>query len=266
VESTTEHRPAGDVLPAATAGSPRALWRAARVAVAALVAWAVIDMLNTVIAVGHYENRITVVSHGEADVLPAWLVYALFNRLMPFGMVTTVAARLWMIGLLVAGIAFITWLVLARRNAGLLGGAPAWASSWAVGGWFIPVANLVIPYRVVRDVRQASGLDPLGQATAMAAPVGRWWAGVIVTALLNRLVALYSVLTSYGGMFKGEALDTRLVAYPLWTAGTVALVVTAILGARVVLRITEAACRDHLSAGGGRRSRPPPWRPASPGP
>jgi hypothetical protein len=167
-------------------------------------------------------------------------------------MVITVAARLWMLGLLVAGIAFITWLVQARRNAGRVGGALAWAPGWAVGGWFIPVANLVIPYRVVRDVRQASGPDPLGQATAMAAPVGRWWAGVIVTVLLNRLVALYSVLTSYGGMFKGEALDTRPVAYPLWTAGTVALVVTAVLGARVVLRITEAQQR---AVDAGRRSR-----------
>jgi hypothetical protein len=243
VESTGGHRLPGDVPPAATAGSPRGPRRAARVAVAALVAWAVIDVLNTVIAVGHYEDRITRVTHGEVDVLPAWLVYTLFDHFMPYGMVTTVAARLWVLGLLVAGIAFITWLVQARRNAGRLGGAPAWAAGWAVGGWFIPVANLVIPYRVVRDVRRASGPDPVGQATAIAAPVGRWWAGVIVMVLLNRLVALYSAFTSYGGMFKGEALDKRLVAYPLWTAGTAALVVTAVLGAQVVQRITEAQKR-----------------------
>jgi hypothetical protein len=126
------------------------------VSVAALLAWAVIDVLDTVIAVGHYEDRIIMVTHGEVDVLPAWLVYILLDSVMPYGMVTMLAARSWMLGLLVAGIAFTTWLVQARRNGGRLGGAPAWAPAWAVGGWFIPVANLVIPYRVVGDVRRAT--------------------------------------------------------------------------------------------------------------
>jgi hypothetical protein len=75
------------------------------------------------------------------------------------------------------------------------------------------------------------------------APVGRWWAWVIVMVLLNPLVALYNALTSNGAMLKGDAVDTRLVAYPLWTAGTVAILVTAVLGVQVVLRITEAQKR-----------------------
>lgn len=188
--------------PTARTGSPRPPWRAAWAAVAALSVWAVIDVFGTVIAVGHYEDRITMVTHGEVDVLPAWLVYTTFDHFMPYGMVTMVAARLWMLGLLVAGIAVSTWLVQARRNAGRLGGAPAWA-------------------------------------TATAAPVGRWWASVIVMVLLNGLVALYSELTSHGGLFAREAVDTRVVAYPLWTAATVAVVSTAVLSGRVVLRITE---------------------------
>jgi hypothetical protein len=205
--------------------------------VLALILWAVIDVLRTTFAVGYYEHRITVVTHGDVDVLPAWMAYELFNHLMPLGMATTVADRSWVLGSLVAAAAFITWLYQARRNAGRLGGAMTWAPGWAVGGWFIPVARLVIPYLVVRDVRRASGPTP------QLAPVGWWWASVLVTLLFNRLIWLYHVVTSDGGTFEETALDTRTVAYPLWTAGTVMIVLTAFLSARVMRRITEAQQR-----------------------
>ncbi|WP_203862277.1 hypothetical protein [Plantactinospora mayteni] len=50
---------------------------------------------------------------------------------------------------------------------------------------------------------------------------------------------LYDVLTSHGGRFAGTGLDTRVVAYPLWTAGTATAVATALLGAAVVRRISN---------------------------
>lgn len=209
-------------------------------AVAALVAAAVLDVLHTVIATGHYEYRITTVSHGEPDLGIAWWLYAFLDHVLPRGMTTVLAARLWTLGLLVAGAAFVTWLVRARRDAGRLGAPATLAPAWALAGWFIPVANLVIPYRVARDVQRASGADPASQAMASAAPVGRWWAGVIATLLLNGLIALHAALTSPGGILRGEALDTRLVAYPLWTFQTAAMVATTVFGAQVVLRITEA--------------------------
>ncbi len=237
MDLTTSHRPPGDVPSPATAGPPRGPLLAARLAVVALILWAVIDVLRTTVAVGYYEDRIIVVNHGDVDVWPAWMAYELLNYLMPLGMATTVADWSWILGSLVAAAAFVTWLYRARRNAGRLGGALAWAPGWAVGGWFIPVASLVIPYLVVQDVRRASG------PTAQLAPVGWWWASALVTVLLNQLIWLYHVVTSDGATFEEAALDTRAVAYPLWTAGTVMIVVTAFLSARVVRRITEAQQR-----------------------
>lgn len=61
--------------------------------------------------------------------------------------------------------------------------------------------------------------------------------------LLNGFVWLYRVATSDGGMWEGTALDMRFVAYPLWTAEVVMMVVAALLTARVVRRITEAQLR-----------------------
>jgi hypothetical protein len=118
-----------------------------------------------------------------------------------------------------------------------LSGALKWAPGWAVGGWFVPVAGLVIPYLVVRDVRQASA------PAAQPVPVGWWWTSVLVTVLLNQLSWLYDVVTADGGRFEGSALDTRTVVYPLWTIETVMIAVTAFLSARVVRRITKAQQR-----------------------
>jgi hypothetical protein len=232
----------------AGAEKPSGPWFAARLAVMALVLWVVIDVIRTTLAVGHYEDRIIVGTHGAPDVWPAWMAYELLAYLMPRAMVTAVADRLWILGALAAAVAYITWLYQARRNAGRLGGALEWTPGWAVGGWFIPVASLVIPYLVVRDVRRASAPAP------EPVPVGWWWTSVLVTVLLNQLIWLYGVVTSDGGRFEGAALDTRTVAYPLWTAGTLMTVVAAFLSARVMRRITEAQQRT-VDAGATGRSR-----------
>jgi hypothetical protein len=237
VEATTSHGLPGGVPSVAVTDKPSGPWFAARLAVVALVLWVVIDVIRTTLAVGHYEDRITVGTHGDPDVWPAWMAYELLVNLMPRATVTAMADRLWILGALAAAVAFITWLYQTRRNAGRLGGTLEWTPGWAVGGWFIPVASLVIPYLVVRDVRRASAPAP------QPVQVGWWWTSVLVTVLLNQLIWLYGVVTSDGGRFEGAALDTRIVAYPLWTVGTVMIAATAFLSARVIRRITQAQQR-----------------------
>lgn len=51
----------------------------------ALIVWAVLDVFRTTVVMGHYEDRITVVTHGEVDVVPAWLAYMLLEELLPRG-------------------------------------------------------------------------------------------------------------------------------------------------------------------------------------
>jgi hypothetical protein len=232
VESTTGHRPP-DAAPGPV--TRRGPWLAARLATIALVVSAIAGVLRAIVAIGHYEHRIDVVAHGNTDpVLPALMAYELLDRVLPRGMASTAGEQLSLLASLVAAATFIVWLHQARRDAGRLGGEPEWAPGWVVGGWFIPVANLVIPYLVVRDVWRAGG--PL----APRAPVSRWWASVLVTVLLNGLIRLYGVATSDGGVSAKTALDMRVVAYPLWAAGAVMAVLTAYLAVRVIRRITEA--------------------------
>ena len=57
--------------------------------------------------------------------------------------------------------AFIVWLYLARKNIAVWGiQGLHWGPGWAVGGWFIPFANFVIPKLVVDTVWSGSDLGP----------------------------------------------------------------------------------------------------------
>ncbi len=238
VQSTRRPRPAADPH---RPESPRPPRRAARLVVVCLVASAAVSVLDTVVAIGNYEGRIVAVTHGSPDVLVAYVVHELLALLAPADTVIGVLAALRLLTLVGTAAAFVTWLVLARRNAVRLGGAPRWAPAWAVGGWFVPVANLVIPYLVVRDVWRASDPSDEPAVTVPEAPVRRWWTALISTVFLHGVAAVY--LT--------ERLAARPVTYPLWCAGTAALVATAVLTGRVVLRTTGA--QRELVARPGRR-------------
>jgi hypothetical protein len=68
---------------------------------------------------------------------------------------------------LVAMITFLVWIhrvFVAIRESGR---TTSWSPGWAVGGWFLPLANAVIPWLTVRDALKA-----LGKPTALA---GAWW-------------------------------------------------------------------------------------------
>ncbi|MEV4283300.1 hypothetical protein [Actinoplanes xinjiangensis] len=95
---------------------------AARSAVVALGVLMVVDVFRTCLAIGHYEFRITVVTHGEPDVWVAALAYALFDRVVDeFGRAlglpvaaTSVATFLWVLALLATVVTVVVWLRRAR--------------------------------------------------------------------------------------------------------------------------------------------------------
>lgn len=79
---------------------------------------------------------------------------------------------IWAVALMLAGGVFIYWLSRARANAEIL--APAGhrlARSWVIGGWFVPLANLVLPALVVTDIHSAGRPE----ARSAAWLVASWW-------------------------------------------------------------------------------------------
>jgi len=100
---------------------------------------------------------------------------------------------------LATAVLVIIWLYRARKNVDTFPDAkPGMRAGWAIGGWFIPLANLVIPYRVVAHTARSS----LARSRTPAL-VGIWWAAFLVYSFVSQAVARYDVR-------RYEALPTDL--------------------------------------------------------
>ncbi|MFJ8231592.1 DUF4328 domain-containing protein [Streptomyces sp. NPDC094448] len=88
-----------------------------------------------------------------------------------------IATLLKGLALLVTGVLFIIWFAVARGNAAVF--APddtKWGRGWAVGGWFIPFAGLVIPRLVAGAVWNGSRRSlPEGGAAQRPTILTVWW-------------------------------------------------------------------------------------------
>jgi hypothetical protein len=114
------------------------------------------------------------------------------------------------LGFLAAGIAVLVWLSRARANADALYPAPhRLAAGWAVGGWFVPFGNLVMPMIVVTDVVKAS--NPAGRSIPEC---GLWWTGWIGGNLA--LPIAFAVLVSSGGRGGAGVLASFLLLSALF--------------------------------------------------
>lgn len=128
---------------------------------------------------------------------------------------TMIGFLLLVITLLIAGVVFLCWLMRARLNIDSLDpGGSRLASGWAVGGWFLPLANLVIPAIVMSQIGRASRTQP----TSASWVIWPWW------------------LAWLGGWIAFWVGFTQTSPALLWTA-TVVLGLAAVLLATIIHQI-----------------------------
>jgi hypothetical protein len=90
--------------------------------------------------------------------------------------------------LIVSGIAFLAWQSRVVENVPALGaGQPMASPRWSIAWWFIPIANVWMPYRVVADLWHRLGTTRAGRRSTL---VLVWWvlwlAGDLVWAVAGR--------------------------------------------------------------------------------
>jgi heme/copper-type cytochrome/quinol oxidase subunit 2 len=137
---------------------------------------------------------------------------------------------------------FIVWMFRAAKNHEALGRTNTrLGPGWAIGSWFIPVANLVMPVLIVQDLwRGGDASRPRGDAHWRDAPggwlVGWWWAAW--------LVSLVRFSYSGAGLHDSGSLDD------IETSNTVALVGVIVLAVAAVLAVlmVRALSRRQLDA------------------
>src|SRR3954453_6166112 len=69
------------------------------------------------------------------------------------------AVAFFMLGLLATGVVWIIWQFRYAKNAELLRGNYGLPSGWAIGGWFVPVANFALPQLQLLQASRASDPD-----------------------------------------------------------------------------------------------------------
>ncbi len=128
---------------------------------------------------------------------------------------------------------FIVWFHRVRCNGEILGpDAFTYRPGWAIGAWFVPIGNLVLPYLISKQTLQASvQLGPDGSFRRYStAPVTAWWLVWVSAELVGRVSGRL--------FFNGDTHEEMQDAYALGVGTDLLRVVAAVLAVAVVRRIT----------------------------
>lgn len=103
---------------------------------------------------------------------------------------TILAGVLQLLTVLPTVVVFIVWFHRVRSNGGIFRpDAFTLGRGWAIGAWFIPVANLFLPCRIALQTWRAStqrGPDG-SDRTAPAALLTSWWVVWVLAAIVGRV-------------------------------------------------------------------------------
>ncbi|MFF8288213.1 DUF4328 domain-containing protein [Streptomyces sp. NPDC016309] len=145
----------------------------------------------------------------------------------------TTAGRAQVLTLVATAVVFVVWLHRVRVNAAVLApGIPTSGAGWAIGGWFVPVVNLWMPRRIVRESWRASGRAPYGVHAdeEPATVVNVWWALWLLTVFVGRAAAM-----AYD---KADSPERLVAAARLMVAADSLSVAAAVCAVLVVRRLT----------------------------
>lgn len=87
----------------------------------------------------------------------------------------------------VGGFLALKWIYRVSRNAHALAAGLTVRPPWAVGWFFIPLANLLMPFRGLRQAWQASVSPEAWRTVAVPGLLRLWWAIWLVTTMLENV-------------------------------------------------------------------------------
>lgn len=214
-------------------------------------------------------------------LMAVWAAVALFHRasvaasdFTPFGAIsfqdlqdadTQVGAAVTLFGLslIATGVVWIIWQFRFATNAQALRGNYGLAPGWAIGGWFIPLANLVLPQYQLFQAAKASDPDlPPGQPAAagrVPSSVAAWWIAYDLGAILFSAGSI-SRPTENSINFD---VDKFIRADRVSAFACLVYIAAAVIAIVMVRALTERQMRAAASAAPYQQSYPqpaPPWQ------
>ncbi len=123
--------------------------------------------------------------------------------------VLLVSIFVYLAGVVGAAIAVPMWMHRVFRNLPALGAVPgAWSPAWAAGGWFIPLAQYVIPFLVARELWRRVHFD----STPAWALLQLWWAAWVAAYALQVPSNIAGRFAPAGGDLLGILANLATVA------------------------------------------------------
>ncbi|MFE5212913.1 DUF4328 domain-containing protein [Streptomyces sp. NPDC056600] len=134
-----------------------------------------------------------------------------------------------------AGTLFLIWFHRVRGNAeGFSPGGLEKSPGWAIGGWFVPVANLWFPRQIAGDIWRASERPGAPSSEVL---LNLWWTLWLGSWALGRIAS-----RAYGSAFQGDAAPVDAASDGmLWMMASDGFdAVAAVVAAMFVLRLSAA--------------------------
>jgi heme/copper-type cytochrome/quinol oxidase subunit 2 len=145
---------------------------------------------------------------------------------------TGIFAILYLIVFTVSGVAFINWFDTLYKNLGRAGGHQSYNEYWTKWAWFVPIMNVYVPYKMMKETHHNMQLLRENEPTAKPFPVlGSWWFVFIVSNAINRVAARWEG--------KAETEEQFLNATTLSIIGDILLIIEIVLFISVVKGLSE---------------------------
>jgi hypothetical protein len=134
------------------------------------------------------------------------------------------------------------WQHRAQRTAiELAGGGLTFTPGWAVGWWFIPIANLWKPFQAVRELWKASHGGDAWRTMVTWPVIGWWWASWIVSNLVTWAAIRGGGLGTGTGTSGPQITAEDVISSDRWELVSLPLgVVAAILAIMIVRSVGRA--------------------------
>ena len=159
--------------------------------------------------------------------------------------ILTATAVLNVLAVIVAGIAVLRWIYLTSRNAQALGPAMTVTRGWAVGWFFVPIANLWKPFQAVSETWQVSADPEAPDAVPIPAVLRVWWGCWIASSIISNIDFRLSM--------RAETAE-QLIAASWFTVAAVPVDIALTIALTTIMRRLSQMQRDR--AGDIRQARP----------
>lgn len=123
-------------------------------------------------------------------------------------------------------IAFLVWLYRAEVNVRALGAEDMMVSpGWAVGWFFVPLVQLVMPFVAVRELWKASATPRDWQLGASSPVIALWWACWLGSVISGNIAFALSRMDDYDAFLAADFIGMISAAFTIPSAILLAAVI-----------------------------------------